>query len=374
MQLSLDKKPTTRPFRLVEVSGNAYERGFQFGRACGDMVDRYPEVLRNILGRDARLRDPSAEPKELGRAELERRALRFLPLFEAFAPEQVEEIRGVAAGAEVPFETALLVNVRGEVGVFDRKAEALSGCTAFAVGRAATADASVLIGQNQDQGQATRDLVAILRIEPDRGPRMLMATFGGLLGYGGINSAGVGMMQNQLANSTWRFGLPHYPLKRAFLEQETIAGCLAVLERARLASCANYVLVDRNEAVDVETTPDGFAVLRDEAGLVAHANDFIDGRLAEDDTLVAQLKDSPARYRRMSQLLKERRGSITLDDAKRWMSDHDHYPTGICRHGDTKDPTVLTTMYSVICEPDKGLMHVADGNPCTNAFHTYALN
>lgn len=35
-------------------------------------------------------------------------------------------------------------------------------------------------------------------------------------------------------------------------------------------------------------------------------------------------------------------GGITLDDAKTWMSDHDHHPTGICRHSGGKDPSVLT--------------------------------
>jgi isopenicillin-N N-acyltransferase-like protein len=374
MQLSLDKRQATRPYRLVDVSGNAFERGFQFGRACGDMIERYPAVLRKVLLRDARLRDPSAKPKDLDREELERRALRFLPFFEAFAPEQVEEIRGLAAGAEVPFGTALLVNVRGEVGVFDRAIDASAGCTAFAVGREATADGGVLIGQNQDQGQIGQDLVAILRVEPDRGPRLLMATFGGLLGYGGINSAGVGMMQNAVANSTWRFAMPHYPLKRALVEQESIAGCLAVLERARVGSSTNYVLVDRTEILDVESTPDGYSVLRDEGGCIAHSNNFLDRRLAEDDCLVREIVDSPGRYRRLSQLQREKRGGITLEDAKSWLSDHDQHPSGICRHGDPDQPTMLTTMYSVICEPDKGLMHVAAGNPCVNPFHTYSLD
>ena len=148
MTLAIDKKQAASPFRLVDISGAPYERGFQFGRACGDMIDRYPEVLRRILARDAQLRDPSAQPKDLDRRALEERAMRFLPLFESFAPEQVEEIRGIAAGADVPFATALLVNVRGEVGVFDRKAEPTSGCTAFAAGRDATADGGILIAHD----------------------------------------------------------------------------------------------------------------------------------------------------------------------------------------------------------------------------------
>src|SRR5579883_2801650 len=77
-----------------------------------------------------------------------------------------------------------------------------------------------------------QDLVVILRIIPEQGPRILMATFGGLIGYGGINSAGMGHMMNALANSTWRMGLPHYPVKRALLEQTSLAGCQEVYARA----------------------------------------------------------------------------------------------------------------------------------------------
>jgi len=51
-----------------------------------------------------------------------------------------------------------------------------------------------------------QSLAIVLRVIPDEGPRMLLATFAGLLGYGGINSAGVGYMMNALANSTWRMG------------------------------------------------------------------------------------------------------------------------------------------------------------------------
>ena len=374
MQLTLDKKQVAMPFPLVDVSGAPYERGVQFGRACGDMIDRYPAILQQVLLRDARFRDPKAMPKDIGRAELEARALRFLPFFEAFAPAQVEELRGVAAGAEVSFATALLVNVRGEVGVFDRIADATSGCTAFAVGRDATVDGGVLVGQNQDQGQATKDLVVVLRVDPDKGPRMLTPTFGGLLGYCGINSAGVGYMQTQLGNSVWRFGMPHYPLKRAFLEQESIAGCLAALGRARLASCGDYVLADRDEIVNIESTPDGSAVVRAGSGCIAHANNFEDPDLARDDQLVGVLTDSPLRSQRLKELQRAKSGAVTLEDAKNWLSDHQGHPTSICRHDVSNDPAALTTLYSVICEPDKGLIHMTAGNPCTNEFHTYSLD
>jgi hypothetical protein len=228
----------TQPYPLIDVSGTPYERGYQHGRAAGDLIRRYPDALRRVIIVEARYRAPDTEPAELADAELEARTLHFLPFFERFCPEHVTEIRGIADGAEVPFWMALLPNVRAEVGVFDRLSHGVTGCTAFAVGPDATADGGVLIGQNQDQNALMRELTIILRVEPDDGPNMLMATFGGLIAYGGINSAGVGIMQNSLANSVWRLGLPHYPLKRALLQQDSISGCLAQFDRAPLGSCA----------------------------------------------------------------------------------------------------------------------------------------
>jgi len=366
--------PARPPYRLIDVSGSAFERGVQHGRACGDLIHRYPDVLRQVIYAEARYRDPSSEPREIGNSELEARALCFLPFFERFAPEQVTEIRGVAVGAEVPLGMALLANVRAEVGVFDRLENRCTGCTAFAAGPGATADGGVLVGQNQDQNALMRELTVILRVEPDRGPRMLMATFGGLIGYGGINANGVGLMQNALANSVWRPGLPHYPLKRAFLEQESVAGCLAQVDRAPLGSCGNYVICDRQRVVDVETTPDGYAVLPGPDGWVAHANNFRDPVLAADEKLLAALPDSAPRCSRMDALMAEKRGRITLEDAKAWLSDHEGFPTSICRHATTDEPTAMHSMYSVICEADKGRLHITHGNPCENPYYTYSLS
>jgi isopenicillin-N N-acyltransferase like protein len=364
----------TRSYPLIDVAGSAYERGFQHGRACGDLIARYPNILREVLSTEARLRDPLSEPPTMNNEELQRRALRFLPFFEEFAPDQVTEIRGIAAGAEVPFGLALLANVRAEVAVPERLGVSTAACTSFAAGRGTTTDGSVLVGQNQDQNRLMQDLVVILRVDPDHGPRMLMATFAGLLGYGGFNSAGLGFMQNSLANSTWRIGLPHYPLKRAFLEQDRISGCLAALDRVQLASCGNYMMVDRERIVDIETTPDGYVVLPSGASWLAHANHFRDPGLAADEKLLEGLPDSAPRCRRLDTLMAAQQGTVTLDDAKRWLSDHDGYPTSICRHPTSDEPTAMMSMYSVICEPDNGRLHITVGNPCTNPYQTYTLH
>ncbi|MGH2460530.1 MAG: C45 family autoproteolytic acyltransferase/hydrolase [Chloroflexota bacterium] len=362
-----------KPFPLIEVSGPAYERGFQHGRAGGDLIWRYVSILRQSRTDAAQARGVGPEAAEIDDDELARRALLFLPWFERFAPEQVEEIRGIAAGAGLPFGLALLANVRGEV---FRAAVQPVGCTAVALGRQATADGAILLGQNQDQSPAMQDLVVILRVIPERGPRILMATFGGLIGYGGINSAGVGHMMNALANSTWRMGLPHYPLKRALLEQTDLASCLGLYARAPVCSSANQVLVDRDQVADLELVPEGPERLEPHtwAGdYVVHTNHFLSERLVADEQYLPRLPDSMPRYRRMEALIRERYGRLTLSDLKAFFADHAGFPQSICRHAEAGNGGAMKSIYSVIGEPDRGRLHVSAGNPCESEYFTYEL-
>jgi isopenicillin-N N-acyltransferase-like protein len=365
-------------FPFVEVRGAPRERGRQLGEACREQVRGYPEALRRVLGAEAGLRAVTldAGPHGPDPGTLESRALTFLPAIEAFAPHLVEEIRGIADGAGVPFATALLVNVRAEVAGVTAAAAgtggAIEGCTAFAAGRGATAAGDVLLGQNQDQAPDMEPFGVVVRVRPDGGPPALMASFGGLVGYPGLNGAGVAHFQNALANGVWRHGLPHYPLKRVLLEQDSLAGCLEVFDRARLTSCGNYVLADRSgHPVDVESTPDGYEVLDSERDVVVHTNHFRSPRFVPAERLLASLPDSASRGERMRSLLLAEHGRITLETVKRCLRDHDGTAGAICRH-DPQRP--MKTIASIIAEPDAGRLHVTRGNPCEGEYTTYTLD
>ena len=50
------------------------------------------------------------------------------------------------------------------------------------------------------------------------------------------------------------------------------------------------------------------------------------------------------------------------------LADHARYPESICRH-----ETGLTSIASLVAEPDQGRLHIAVGNPCQHAFVAYSL-
>ncbi|MHB1006286.1 MAG: C45 family autoproteolytic acyltransferase/hydrolase [Chloroflexota bacterium] len=351
------------PLPVVKVRGSSYQRGVQHGSQVGDLIAQYPEALLRASADEGALRALKTG-KPLDKEALRARALTFLPQMEAFAPHLIEEIRGIADGARVPFADALLINVRAEVlGLAD------GGCTGFAAGRTATADGSILAGQNLDQNPVNQALQIILHVEPNEGPAMLMLSFAGLVGYPGLNSAGVTFFQNALSTPVWQgTAMPHYLMKRVLLEQRGREGCLGVFRRARLCSSGNYVLADRDGVWDMEVTPDGFAALPVEDDLVVHTNHFLDSELAKHEALLSALPDSADRLPRMRTLLRAERGQITLAAVQRMLSDHANGPASICRHQDE-----MITISSIVAEPDQGRLHVSVGNPCVNPYVTYSL-
>jgi isopenicillin-N N-acyltransferase like protein len=357
---------------VVDVAGAPYERGFQHGRQCGDLIARYPDLLAEILEDEGPLRGLVAAGAKPSRERLFAEARAFLPGLTAFAPHLVEEVRGIADGAQRPFDEVLLVNVRGEVlGLIAspaRTAGAGDACTAFAVGPGSRGS-SVLAGQNLDQDPRNGDLLIVLRVEPDEGPAMLMCSFAGLVGYPGLNAAGVAVFQNALSTSVWRGdGMPHYFMKRVLLKQQSVADCVAVMRRSRVCSSGNYVLADRHGLLDVELTPDGLATVEASDGVLVHANHFLDPDLTLDDVLLPRLPDSASRVARLRELVANEQPRTGLHSLQAAMSDHAGYPTSICRHEER-----MVTIASMIAEPERGYLHVAAGNPCAWAYETYAL-
>jgi isopenicillin-N N-acyltransferase like protein len=228
-------------FPLIQVSGNHHEIGVQFGHAAAEGIRRF---LALIL-------DGARQSRGWTRDETLRYSLLFLPLFEQHCPHLLPEIHGLAEGAGVSFAEALLLQLRAEV------TQVAEGCSAFALSRAVTADGRVLAGQNSDMSPEMEELGLILKITPDAGPRILMFTFRGLLGYHGMNSAGVAHFANALPARPWRMALPHYPLKRMFLETTSVQDCLRLMKRVPVCSTGNYVLADGQGSIaDAGVAPD----------------------------------------------------------------------------------------------------------------------
>src|SRR6476619_4788385 len=95
--------PDSRPgpsLPEIKLTGGPYQRGFQHGRAAGHLIRRYPDILLHALDSEARLRALDSSRMQITREALLQAAMRFLPSYENFSPELVEELRGIAEGAQ----------------------------------------------------------------------------------------------------------------------------------------------------------------------------------------------------------------------------------------------------------------------------------
>ena len=194
-----------------------------------------------------------------------------------------------------------------------------------------------------------------------------MFTFAGQLGYSGMNEYGLAHFANSLYGFEWQPGLPHYPLKRVFLEKRRVDDCIDLLRLHKTCSAANAVMCDgTGQIADVEVRPGSVAVFDDDdPAWRIHTNHYMTSEFTsyEDNTL----PDSCPRLDRMRHLVREKWGSITADTMKEILSDHDGDPAAICRHGAAS----MHSMSGYVAEPAKGLLHVRHGHGCTGTWGTY---
>ena len=349
MASATSSEPAEYP--LYTARGGYRELGRQHGTQATREIKAHLEVMCAGLN--------------LSRDQLRRRAAQFESLFDRNCPHLLEEIRGLAEGAGVTFEDALACNVRDEL-----RSAHVEGCTAYVIGHGGTARTGIIAGQNSDLPSEYIPLSYVLHLKPVNKPEVLMWTFGGMIGYHGMNSAGLAHFENALGGGPPnRFGLPNYPAERMMLECERLDEALEVLRKVPLASNANYVLCDgQGKIADMEATTAGPHLLPDlGAGFFAHTNHYLCSQYATSENFKQSWADSFPRLQRINSLIQSRYGSIGVDDLKEFLKDHSGYPTSICRHdGNSR------TVASIIAEPALRRMHVAVGNPCQHRFVTYS--
>ena len=313
---------------------------------------------------------------KLTKPQVQHRAMQFESLFQQYSPHLIEELRGLAEGAGIAYAESLAVNIRGALTMSND-----GGCTAFAITKSGTRDQQVLIGQNSDQLPATLPLGYVLHVKPTDKPESLMWTFGGMIGYHGINSLGVGHFANDLGGGpAARFGMPHYPPKRLILECSTMVEIKRLLQRTSFWASGNYVLCDgHGEILDIEATPDGQETIDDSGrGFICHSNHFLSPKYATQINFQNSAKDSFTRLERINQLISQSFGTITVDNCKSILRDQHNSPCGICRTAQTDHPeanwvTAGITVASIVAEPARGRLHIACGNDPSAPYVEYDM-
>ncbi len=368
-------------YPTVRVGGEARARGRQYGTQAGariaDSIKGYEGAFVHFAG--------------WGWERVRQEAARFVDPIGALFPTFLEEIRGIAEGAQVSFEDILALNVRTEI-MYAGQVRTATGssagplppaeCTAIGVLPEVTVSGHTMIAQNWDWLVHCFDTVVVLESQPDDGPAFVSVVEAGLLAKTGMNAVGLGVCTNAMVttNDVGAPGIPYHVLLRAFMSCATPSDAISLAVRRGRSSSANYLIGHADGTVfDGEAEPGGperFHVSFPQNGVQLHTNHFLTPEVAERDLSVWSMPDSPVRLDRIRRFAAAQPGGFTPQTLAAALSDHANFPSGICCHPDPRDAPEDrgATVASVVMDLDARSLWIADGNPCVTPYRQHDLS
>ncbi|MGO1120380.1 C45 family autoproteolytic acyltransferase/hydrolase [Rhodovibrionaceae bacterium A322] len=189
-------------------------------------------------------------------------------------PEIVEEIRGIAEGAEQPFEKVFVWNCRGDLRDLARSDD--DGCTTFQL--PASEKHPATIGHNEDGAPAFQGKGFMVKAKPDQGPAFEAFCYPGMLpGHAfGYNANGLVQTINNIRPHDLTVGIPRHVITRAILSCKDMAQALELTRRTDRASGFHHNLgsCQQPNLYSVEAPASGQKALEVSAPL-AHANHLL---------------------------------------------------------------------------------------------------
>jgi isopenicillin-N N-acyltransferase like protein len=365
------------PFPLIEISGPPHERGRQYGQKAADRIRKgtshYFAQLKEL---------------ELDSAGLSALVRDYLPVIEAFEPTFIEEMRGIAEGANVPFEDIALLNARTEILKLAKPEirarlqtpEDPDGCTGVVVLPQAAGTGRLIHAQNWDWKRECAETAVVLKVRRDDGPDLMTFTEAGALGRCGFNAVGIAITANYLESDRdyRQVGVPLALIRRKVLESEHVALAMRAVYCTKKSAANNMIVSHRDGvAIDFECAPDETFQVYPDCGLLVHANHFVSpvALTKLKDTGIANTPDSLYRDIRVRDLLQPHLGAITFEAVKSALFDDFAYPWSVCRPPRRNLSNNLSaTVAMILMEPASGLMEVAPLPALNRQFTGYRLD
>ncbi|MGW5043540.1 C45 family autoproteolytic acyltransferase/hydolase [Streptomyces griseoluteus] len=326
---------------LLELSGSPHARGLGHGRA---LAGRLHGFLDDSLARLGHLTDRPADLDALRPDIAAHRAV----VAEAL-PDLAAEIDGLAVGAGIDRDAAWLLQLRRELIGYSRVTA--GDCTTYA-----SAGPEPVLAQTVDLNGDLDDQIAVLSVSGPR-HRSLVLSFAGLLGYLGVNDAGIAVGINLVLGGDWRPGVPPYLAIRHVLDTaDTVEQAVEILRELPLASSRAFTICGVDRTVCVEATVGRRRVIAGDE--LAHTNHFLDAELAEQDEINIFAKNSSKR--RLQTVL-----DAGIPKAGDTASHHRLLATPPILVRDNGDIRRERTVAAVVLRPDLGEMRLWPGDPST---------
>lgn len=344
--------------RLITVEGDARTRGKQIGKQLK------MQIWTNYKNQIAFYKNN----EDFDYKVWEDMAVRYIPKIKEWAPEVLEELYGMAEGAEMEFKQILAMATAYEKSfarnlVHDK-------CTSFCAAGEMTKEGKTIIGQTNDERftEWLYQLDVVIHHKEDN-KEIMTYTHPGVPAYMGINNRGLSVLWTYIDNGQTGDGVPTNIIIRRLLNCNTVEEAVAFLETVPHDIPNQFGLADyKGNLVCVECFPNKVYTTRKEDYFV-HTNHNVYTE-EEECTCSSTTRD---RFEQMKEILEENRGKIDADMAKEFLKCHERFPNSICVHPCPERPW-QKTLAAMVYELDEGKMHIAFGNPCEAEYHTYVFD
>jgi isopenicillin-N N-acyltransferase-like protein len=351
---------------LIRVSGTHREMGRQIGVAASTQVRHSLENARALM-------KSAYEHLQLSWEGTQNQSRKYLPFAQERYPKIVEELTGIAEGADVPFDDLMVLNAMEGVTM---DALHLAKCTSLGISQERSANGHVLVAHNEDWVPEDESDILIILAKPDEEPTFLAMTYGGLLPNIGFNSAGIAQCCDSVYATNSRIGIPRVILSRAVLSARSPGEAIRHMLAPLRAAGYNHLLAhESGEMYNVEVSSRRFAMLGATDGCLAHTNHYLDPNMQTIEDEPDELVCTRVRYFRAVRLLRQTplHSAATLQTI---LKDHVNYPDSICNHAiEDIDPLDREkTITSLVMDLTSREMHVAWGNPCQNDYVKFQMD
>lgn len=350
---------------VISVRGKPFECGLQYGSQAGELIRKNADVYFTMW-------EGTWGGK---RSEILKKCKDLAPTIGKYSSDILEELAGIARGANLSLEEVIALNARYEINFSLGLAPlcATDGCTSVAALPQVTGNGHTIVGQNWDWLPRFQEFNVILEVEQEGRPRVITQPEAGVLAHRGMNSAGLGACFNGMASSQDTFGdtVPFLIIMRGILNASNYSEALKAVLAARTTLSGNFLIAHRDgEAIDLEVSPEGVKCVYPDKGILAHSNHFVGEGKDFTDMLKPLYPDTLFRPQRARQLLEAETGRIGIDSFQRAFRDHFSFPHSICRHKDERAEGILqwVTLYSTIMDLNEHELYTTKGYPCQSEY------
>jgi isopenicillin-N N-acyltransferase-like protein len=343
----------TNEIPMIEARGSHREVGQQIGQQSQPRIQKMLELIHKEL------------PDGVTWSEMLQHSKLYLEFSRTVYPQYVEELEGIAEGADAPFDEVFLSMCEG---LWEPTAWR-HGCTDMVARGPATQDGSTLVAHTNDEWPSEEEILVILKIQAEDEPEFLGVSSGGIAVDAGFNAAGISLTGNHLYNNDIRPGVPRLLIVRAILAAKHLGEAMNHCLLPQRASSYNNVLAESNgEVYSMEGSATDCEPLYIDNNIMAHANHYISPAMRHFEADRNDISNSVLRYNRAKRLLQENYGQLTPELFKTLLADHVGYPNSICYHG-----AQCATVFSIIIRLEELRAWIGRGRACETTYYEYQL-